>query len=393
MRHQWTDREDAWLNEHYLELGPQGCFEAGYLGRTYLAIKHRAERLGLKCGRWWTDEEITWLKKHYAKLGPMGCSKHLNRTCRATGKFASLLGLKCEGWWTDGEVAWLKENYATLGLVGCVEAGCLDRTRSAIWTQAQKLGLTAEMGSDECSYRFSEARKRAWANGRFDGAWTLEEDDYLRENYSELGPVVCSEYTNRTYSAMLHRAMQLGLTEEARRWAADEDTWLREYYDELGAKGCFETGFLDRTHLAIQGRARRLGLAPQQGSTESNRLISEAQKKNWANGIYDSVFQSPTSIELQVAAALDIMGIEHQPQYRPDGYSCVYDEFVPPATLIEIHGDYWHGDQQPENQKRDAEKAQWAADNGFDLVTIWEHELKEQGAWSLTIERVLPLVK
>ncbi|MFH1485966.1 MAG: hypothetical protein ABIH46_07845 [Chloroflexota bacterium] len=116
---------------------------------------------------------------------------------------------------------------------------------------------------------------------------------------------------------------------------------------------------------------------------------SKSLKAAWARGDFDSVFQSPTSIELQVAAALDIMGVEHQSQYRPDGYSRVFDEFAPPATLIEIHGDYFHSEEHfPGIQQRDTEKAQWAADNGFDLVTIWEHEIKEQGAWALVMERV-----
>jgi len=120
----------------------------------------------------------------------------------------------------------------------------------------------------------------------------------------------------------------------------------------------------------------------------AERDISNGMKRAWARGDFDGVFQSPTSIELQVAAALDIMGIEHQPQYRPDGYGCVYDELVPPDILIEIHGDYWHGDTFPEQQQRDAAKAQWAEDNGFELVTIWEHEINEFGAWALVMERV-----
>lgn len=100
--------------------------------------------------------------------------------------------------------------------------------------------------------------------------------------------------------------------------------------------------------------------------------------------------RSPTSIELALAAALDICGIEHTSQYRPDGYSKIYDEFVPPNMLIEAHGNYWHGPKCLENQRRDAEKAAWAEENGYHLVIIWEHEIKERGAWALVHERVSP---
>ena len=119
------------------------------------------------------------------------------------------------------------------------------------------------------------------------------------------------------------------------------------------------------------------------------RKRSDAMTAAWARGDFEGVFQSPTSIELQVAAALDIMGIEHTPQYRPDGYSRIYDEFVPPNTLIEINGDYFHSEEHfPGIERRDAEKAQWAEENGFGLVVLWEHEIKEQGAWALVMERV-----
>lgn len=114
---------------------------------------------------------------------------------------------------------------------------------------------------------------------------------------------------------------------------------------------------------------------------EWSRKQSEVTKAAWAKGVYDGVFQSPTSIERQVAAALDIMSIEHVPQYRVDGSGWVFDEFVPPATLIEVQGDYWHS--LPSNQQRDVEKAQWAQDNGFELIEIWEHEINAHGAWSI----------
>ena len=107
----------------------------------------------------------------------------------------------------------------------------------------------------------------------------------------------------------------------------------------------------------------------------------------WERGAYDGVFQSPTSIELQIAAALDITGIEHISQYRPDGYSRPFDEFVPPHTLLEIQGDYFHSEEHfPGIQKRDAQKAQWAKEKGFELIVIWEHEIKERGAWAIVAQ-------
>lgn len=112
--------------------------------------------------------------------------------------------------------------------------------------------------------------------------------------------------------------------------------------------------------------------------------------------------RSPTSIEKKVTAALEICGIEHETQYSPAGYSRIYDEFIVPNILIEVHGDYWHGnpscfhefdERQCQQKVIDAEKAKWARENGYHLVIIWESELKRWGAWTLIHKRILPLVE
>jgi G:T-mismatch repair DNA endonuclease (very short patch repair protein) len=123
----------------------------------------------------------------------------------------------------------------------------------------------------------------------------------------------------------------------------------------------------------------------------TRRKWSRKAEAQWARGDMDGVFQSPTSIELKVSAALDICGIEHQPQYRPDGYSRVYDEFIPPNILIEVHGDYWHNLEGA--KQRDAEKAAWAKKHGYHLVIIWEHEIEERGAWAIVLNRVSPITE
>ena len=268
--------------------------------------------------------------------------------------------------------------------------------------------------------------------------WTEEDDDWLRKNYPGLGANGCyrAGHLGRTLSAIYNRAQRLSLVSLVckRRWTEDEDAWIEEHYPELGAKGCYEAGRLDKTYTTIKARAFNLGVtfdrevwnrkqsaaikaAWKRGDIgdeewycehseamkrrwqcgdmdgihgeEWRRRHSDAMRAAWERGDFDGVFQSPTSPELQVAAALDIMDIEHTPQYRPDGYSRIYDEFVPPNTLIEVHGDYFHSEEHfPGIEQRDVEKAQWAVDNGFNLIVLWEHELKEQGAWALVMERV-----
>lgn len=122
---------------------------------------------------------------------------------------------------------------------------------------------------------------------------------------------------------------------------------------------------------------------------------SAAMKAAWERGAYDNrVITGPPykSTEIPLAAALDICGIEHQAQFKPEGCRFIFDEFIFPNLLLEVNGDYWHGPKRPENQKRDIKKAIWAEENGYLLVVIWEHEIKKRGAWSLVYERILPLL-
>ena len=185
--------------------------------------------------------------------------------------------------------------------------------------------------------------------------------------------------------------------------------WTRGVYDEIctpeyrhkkstaikiaWAKGAYDEICTPEYRRKISEGIKAVHARGVYDNPEYRRKMSDATKARWICGGFDDVFRPPyKTTEVPLAAALDICSIEHISQYRPDGYSRIYDEFVPPNLLIEIHGDYWHGPERPKVQKRDVEKAVWAKDNGYHLVIIWEHEIKEQGAWSLVHKRILPLL-
>jgi len=124
---------------------------------------------------------------------------------------------------------------------------------------------------------------------------------------------------------------------------------------------------------------------------EWRRKVSENVRAAHARGCYDGCNKPPfRTTEVPLAAALDICGIEHDSQYRPPNCRFRFDEFIPPNILIEANGDYWHSKETA--KKRDIKKGAWAKRNGYELVVIWEHEIKERGAWALVHERVLPLL-
>lgn len=132
-------------------------------------------------------------------------------------------------------------------------------------------------------------------------------------------------------------------------------------------------------------------------------LYSEVAKEKWASGVYDGAFQSPTTPEIKTAKALDKLDIEYEREYRPDGYRKVYDFLVRDDILIEVQGDYWHAnpdvyndcelnDIQRKNVQSDLEKSQWAKENGYSLVELWEKDINETGSVALIEDVVLPLL-
>jgi very-short-patch-repair endonuclease len=84
--------------------------------------------------------------------------------------------------------------------------------------------------------------------------------------------------------------------------------------------------------------------------------------------------QSPTSIELAVAKVFDNMGINYESQ-KIIG-PCIADFYLPDINLVvECDGDYWHN--LPKTIKKDKWRDNWLRKNGYEIVRIPEHEIKQ----------------
>lgn len=242
-----------------------------------------------------------------------------------------------------------------------------EETKRKISAAAKVQWASGLMDDPEIRRKMSESAKAARARGDFDGVYDSPE---TRRKKSEAAKASHARgdfngvFDNPEYRHKLSGAMKA--------------RWARGDFDSV-----FDAPEYRRKH------SEKIKAAWARGNFDN---FPESIRAAWARGAYDGIFQSPTSIEIALAAALDICGIEHQGQFRPEGCRFTYDEFIHPTLLVEAHGTYWHGPQKPRVQKRDAEKAQWAKENGYHLVIIWEHEIKERGAWALVHERVLPLL-
>lgn len=82
-----------------------------------------------------------------------------------------------------------------------------------------------------------------------------------------------------------------------------------------------------------------------------------------------------SQVEQEIIGKLQDLGIPVVPQVKL-GQNWVFDGAVNGTRLIiEIHGDYWH--TRPEVQERDGRKQQWADQNNYLILVIWEADYRK----------------
>ena len=82
---------------------------------------------------------------------------------------------------------------------------------------------------------------------------------------------------------------------------------------------------------------------------------------------------------------LDVLGVSYQYQFEAKDIKRFFDFLVEGIVLIEIDGDYYHSygklyedmnPMQKRNFRVDMIKDSWAAENGYILCRIWEHDIR-----------------
>ena len=82
---------------------------------------------------------------------------------------------------------------------------------------------------------------------------------------------------------------------------------------------------------------------------------------------------------------LDVLGLNYQYQFEAKDIKRFFDFLVEGIVLIEIDGDYYHSygklyedmnPMQKRNFRVDMIKDSWAAENGYILCRIWEHDIR-----------------
>lgn len=133
------------------------------------------------------------------------------------------------------------------------------------------------------------------------------------------------------------------------------------------------------------------------------------QQQDWCKKIH-SGFGKTTRIELLTMESLDILDIDFQHQFYLNENNKVkyaYDfKLVDTNILLEINGDYWHANpvkyhandiiHYPGNKfvlaqqiwKRDRKKIQFAKNQGYIVIVIWEMQLNKQNPITLIKEKI-----
>lgn len=195
-----------------------------------------------------------------------------------------------------------------------------------------------------------------------------ENKDYVLERYRDgFGVVSIARELNISYSTLYLNMRRWGIArsyprvKEIRRTLETDKAKIHEAY--------FDNG------VCIQELAE---------TYEISRSRMHLAFKEWGWKARNP--SRDTSIERIVEKMLKQIGVAYAKQFKIERR--LYDFFVPSANLlIEVHGDYWHGnprfyrtpsDLQKKNRNRDRIKTSLAKANRHRLVCFWECEINQR---------------
>lgn len=189
-RHKWSDEDILFLKQHY----PSNDWDSihkKFPNVTKASIYTLMSQHGIKQINElaWTDEELTILKNNYSfgKIDEL-CKLLPNRTYKAITTKAKRIGIYSREFWTDKEKQLLKNTYEKIPL-NDVEKLFPNKNRNSIIHQAIRLNLK--------SYDKN--------------IWTVEEDDYIKNNWELQPDLVIAKKLNRTKRAVQARRLFLGI--------------------------------------------------------------------------------------------------------------------------------------------------------------------------------------
>lgn len=264
--------------------------------------------------------------------------------------------------------------------------------------------------------------------------WTKEEEDTLRQLWASCltREEVAAKMPGRTPTAVQVRAKRLGLRhtdEQFRKILSKKSTG--EHNGMFGRDGPRNGVVLTETERQVlreraldsykQGRQKMTGsrnpMFGKPGTMRGQKLpesakatLSKKAKQRWLRASEQDKRRkldqlragreklgrdNPSSIEVTMAEWLEEVGVPFGAQVTVGFYTV--DFLVKEHKVIECHGDYWHAHPQKyatadldgtqrRNVHRDRRKATFLQNRGYDLLVVWETDIKKRPSWC--VERV-----
>jgi hypothetical protein len=230
----------------------------------------------------YTPYEVEFLKLHYGAMGPAYCAEQLNRPLGSVTAKANRLRLHRDTYrpWTDEEKQIIVQYYESCGPDYC-HALLIDRDKNSICGQARMLGLQcgrrysieeeqflienySKLGGKKCAERldrdYASLRMKAKKLGLIGGnPWTSTELALLKENYHK-GAEYCATLINRSPAVITTKAHDSGLSRTRPKWSAEEIEFLKQNYEVNGLSFCAEA-LINHTYKSIAAQASKLGLS------------------------------------------------------------------------------------------------------------------------------------
>ena len=156
-----------------------------------------------------------------------------------------------------------------------------------------------------------------------DISWSPEEEQFLKDNYGSQGAVWVSEQLGRSKSSCIAHARKLGIKRDY-RWTKEQIDYLKENYPRLGAVGV--SSYLKRSPNTCQVKAASLGIRyidPLKWTPEEEALLAEYYPREGVIAVAKLIGKSESACRSHA----DIMGLSYDISWTPSEINVLKENY------------------------------------------------------------------
>ena len=189
-----------------------------------------------------------------------------------------------------------------------------------------------------------------------DRNWTKKEIEFLRKNIENVSYKDIALRLNRTEKAVMVKATKLNLINRGSNWTKGEEKLLIDNIDLTIYELIF---ILERSEKSIRHKANELGL----------KIVNRKKE---------------TKIEKVINEVLQDLNVDYERYAKPVKEYKYEADFLIGNIILEINGDYYHGNPnffntldtiQTINVKKDAIKKEIFESHGYKVYYLWEYDI------------------